>query len=119
YAIIEAPEHGWMSMPTMSAFAIALTFLAVFVWWELRTRVPMLDLRWFQHRALSVGSAGMMLSFFALYGMMFLLTQYLQLVHGYSPLGAAVRLMPIAAVVILGAAPAPRPVRQLRANPDR
>jgi EmrB/QacA subfamily drug resistance transporter len=116
YAIIEAPAHGWMSMPTMTAFAIAIVFLATFVWWELRTRVPMLDLRWFKHRALSVGSAGMMLSFFALYGMMFLLTQYLQLVHGYSPLGAAVRLMPIAAVMIVVSPQAPRLVARFGAH---
>lgn len=116
YAIIEAPSHGWMSMPTMTAFAIAITFLAVFVWWELRIRVPMLNLRWFRHRALSVGSAGMMLAFFALYGMMFLLTQYLQLVHGYSPLGAAVRLLPIAAVMIVVSPQAPRLVARFGAN---
>jgi EmrB/QacA subfamily drug resistance transporter len=116
YAIIEAPSHGWLSTPTVVAFGIAITFLAVFVWWELRSRVPMLNLRWFQHRALSVGSAGMMLSFFALYGMMFLLTQYLQLVHGYSPLGAAVRLMPIAAVMIVVSPQAPRLVARFGAN---
>jgi EmrB/QacA subfamily drug resistance transporter len=116
YAIIEAPSHGWMSMPTAVAFGVAVTFLAVFVWWELRTRVPMLDLRWFQHRALSVGSAGMMLSFFALYGMMFLLTQYLQLVHGFSPLSAALRLLPIAAVMIVVSPQAPRLVARFGAN---
>jgi EmrB/QacA subfamily drug resistance transporter len=116
YAIIEAPSHGWMSMPTVTGFAIAVTLLAVFVWWELRTRVPMLDLRWFKHRALSVGSAGMMLSFFALYGMMFLLTQYLQLVHGYSPLGAAMRLLPIAAVMIVVSPQAPRLVARFGAH---
>jgi EmrB/QacA subfamily drug resistance transporter len=116
YAIIEAPSHGWLSGPTIGAFGIAVVFLATFVWWELRTRVPMLDLRWFKHRALSVGSAGMMLSFFALYGMMFLLTQYLQLVHGYSPLAAAVRLMPIAAVMIVVSPQAPRLVARFGAN---
>ncbi|HEY3830770.1 MAG TPA: DHA2 family efflux MFS transporter permease subunit [Acidimicrobiia bacterium] len=116
YAIIEAPDHGWLSMETALAFAMAATLLATFTWWELRTATPMLNLRWFRHRAFSVGSAGMMLSFFALYGMMFLLTQYLQLVHDYSPLAAAVRLLPIVAVMIFVSPIAPRLVARFGAN---
>ncbi len=108
YAIIEAPSHGWLSSPTLLVAGGAVALLAAFAWWELHTPSPMLDLRWFQHRAFSVGSLGMMLSFFALYGMMFLLTQYLQLVKGYSPLAAAVRLLPIAGVMMVVSPQAPR-----------
>ena len=76
YAIIEAPHHGWLSTRTLAVAGAAIVVLGLFVWWELRTRLPMLDMRWFKHRSFSVGSAGMMLAFFALFGMMFLLTQY-------------------------------------------
>jgi EmrB/QacA subfamily drug resistance transporter len=116
YAIIEAPAHGWLSSTTLIAFSSAIAVLGAFAWWELKTRNPMLELRWFRHRAFSVGSAGMLLSFFALYGMIFLLTQYLQLVHGYSPLAAAIRLLPIAAVMIVVSPQAPRLVARFGAH---
>ena len=54
----------------------------------------MLDLRLFKNRRFAVSSGGITLVFFAMFGMFFLLTQYLQLVLGYSPLEAAVRLLP-------------------------
>jgi Na+/melibiose symporter-like transporter len=90
--------------------------IAAFVGWELRTSNPMLDLRWFQHRAFSVGSTGMTLSFFALYGLMFLLTQYLQLVHGFSALNAAVRMLPIVVVMIVVSPQSPKLVERFGAN---
>jgi EmrB/QacA subfamily drug resistance transporter len=116
YAIIEAPAHGWGSTETMVTFAAAAMLLAGFVAWELRTAKPMLDLRWFRHRAFSVGSTGMTLSFFALYGLMFLLTQYLQLVHGFSALNAALRLLPIVLVMIVVSPQSPRLVDRFGAN---
>lgn len=116
YAIIEAPNHGWLSSETLLVAGAAVVVLALFAWWELRTRTPMLEVRWFKHRAFSVGSVGMMLSFFALFGMMFLLTQYLQLVHGYSALGAAVRLLPIAGVMVVVSPMSPRFAARFGAN---
>ena len=116
YAIIEAPHYGWLSTRTLAVAGAAIAVLGLFVWWELRTRLPMLDMRWFKHRSFSVRSAGMMLAFFALFGMMFLLTQYLQLVVGYSALETAVRMLPIALVMIIVAPQAPRMVNRFGAN---
>ena len=62
--------------------------------WELHVDEPMLDIRFFRNPSFSTGSGGMMLVFLAMYGVMFLMTQYFQLVLGYSPLSAAVRLAP-------------------------
>ena len=65
--------------------------LALFVGWELRVDEPMLDMQFFRNPAFSTGTGGMILVFLSMYGVMFLITQYFQLVHGYSPLsgGAA------------------------------
>jgi hypothetical protein len=62
---------------------------------------PLIDVRVFDHRAFSAATASVGLSFFALFGSLFMLTQYLQLVHGYSTLSAGLRAMPFAAAVIV------------------
>jgi EmrB/QacA subfamily drug resistance transporter len=100
YGLIEAPEIGWGSSTTVGCFAVAVVVLGVFVWWELRTDEPMLDIRYFRSPAFSTGTSGMILVFMAMYGSMLLLTQYFQLVLDYSPLGAAVRFLPMAPIML-------------------
>jgi Na+/melibiose symporter-like transporter len=68
----------------------------------------MLDMRYFKNPAFSTGTGGMVLIFMSMFGVMFLVTQYLQLVRGYTPLGAAVRLLPNAPLMILIAPLTPR-----------
>jgi len=116
YTIIEAPAHGWMSAETLLFGAGSLLVLGAFVAWELHTPTPMLEMRWFKDRSFSVGSTGMGLTFFALFGMMFLVTQYLQLVIGYSALNTAIRMLPIAAVMVIVSPQAPRLVHRFGAN---
>ncbi|MDQ1381629.1 MAG: hypothetical protein QOJ71_2348 [Actinomycetota bacterium] len=108
YGLIEAPDKGWMSIGTLAAFAIALVVLALFVAWELHTPEPMLDMHYFRIPAFSTGTGGMILVFVAMYGVMFLITQYFQEVLGYSPLSAALRLMPIAAIMMVVAPLTPK-----------
>jgi len=103
YGIIEAPNHGWTSTPTVVAFVIAAVLLALFAWWELRTPQPMLDLRLFRNPRFSAGSASITLTFFAMFGLFFMFTQYLQLVRGYSPFSAGVKLLPMAAMLMVSA----------------
>ena len=116
YALIEAPEYGWLSSRTLVAFGIGLFVLAVFVWWELRTDEPMLDMAFFRVPSFSVGTAGMILVFMAMYGVMFLMTQYFQLVLDYSPLGASLRLLPMAPIMIVVAPLTPRLSARFGAN---
>src|SRR4051812_31537794 len=108
YGLIEAPDQGWTSTNTLVAFGIALVVLTVFTLWELPTDEPMLDIRFFRKPAFSTGTAGMMLVFLALYGVMFLITQYFQLVLGYSPLSAAARLLPLALTLLVVSLTTPR-----------
>jgi EmrB/QacA subfamily drug resistance transporter len=95
-AIIEAPARGWTAGLTLAEFAVGAGALATFAWWELRTAHPLIDLRIFARRAFSASAAAVTVIFFALFGSLFVLTQYLQLVHGYSPLAAGVRALPFA-----------------------
>jgi EmrB/QacA subfamily drug resistance transporter len=95
-AIIEAPGRGWTGPVTLGLGGAGVAALAAFVWWELRTRDPLIDLRVFTSRAFSAAAGAVTVIFFALFGSLFLLTQFLQLVQGYSPLAAGVRALPFA-----------------------
>src|SRR6185437_6597545 len=95
-AIIEAPGRGWTGPVTVVELAVAAVVLTGFVRWELRTEHPLMDLRVFRSEAFSAAVGSVTVIFFALMGSLFVLTQYLQLVHGYSPLAAGVRALPFA-----------------------
>lgn len=96
YGIIEAPTYGWGDPLTLTAFAIAAVLLLGFSWWELRFEHPMLDFHFFKDPRFSAAGGAITLVFFAMFGMFFLLTQYLQVVLGYSALGAGLRTLPAA-----------------------
>jgi EmrB/QacA subfamily drug resistance transporter len=102
WAIIEAPSQGWTSFATIAAFGFAATVLGLFAAWELRTSTPMLDLRLFRNPSFSGASAAITLTFFALFGTIFLLTQFLQAVLGYSAFEAGLRTTPVALGLVLG-----------------
>jgi EmrB/QacA subfamily drug resistance transporter len=96
YAVIEGPEAGWTDPTTLAFFAIGGITLALFFVWELRSDHPMLDLSFFKNPRFSVASGAIALTFFAMFGSIFVLTQYLQFVLGYSPLETGVRLLAFA-----------------------
>jgi EmrB/QacA subfamily drug resistance transporter len=100
-AIIEAPERGWTDGIILGGFAAAAVILAGFVIWELRTATPMLDVRLFRVRRFTGASISLGLVFFALFGAIFFLTQYLQGVLDYTPLQAGVRMLPVAGGLIV------------------
>jgi EmrB/QacA subfamily drug resistance transporter len=101
-AIIEAPERGWTDGIVLAGFAISALVLAAFVIWELRTKTPMLDVRLFKVRRFSGASFSIALVFFALFGAIYFLTQYLQGVMDYSALDAGLRVTPVAGGLIIG-----------------
>ena len=69
--------------------------------WELHTDHPMLDMHFFQNPRFTAANSAITLTFFAMFGSMFLMTQYWQFVHGYSPLGAGVRMVPFALTMMI------------------
>jgi EmrB/QacA subfamily drug resistance transporter len=103
WAIIEAPHRGWTTAPVVAAFVIGAVILAQFVFWERRNPHPMLDVRFFENPRFTAASAAITMVFFALFGTMFVLIQYLQSVLGYTPLEAGVRLGPVALVLMVAA----------------
>jgi EmrB/QacA subfamily drug resistance transporter len=100
WAIIEGPG-GWTDPEILGGFALAAVLLGVFVLWERRTRFPMLNMGFFRNPRFSAASGAIMLTFFAMFGSLFLLTQFLQSVLGYTPLEAGIRLLPMAGVMIV------------------
>jgi EmrB/QacA subfamily drug resistance transporter len=116
YGIIEAPTYGWSDPITVGAFALAIVFLGAFAWWELRTDHPMLDFDFFKDARFSAAGSAITLVFFAMFGTFFLLTQYLQVVLGYSALGAGLRTLPMAVTMGFAAPTAARVVERIGAK---
>ena len=103
WGVIEAPSHGWTDGPILAAFAVGVLLLAGFLAWEIHTRHPMLDLHFFENPRFSAASGAITIAFFALFGTLFLMTQYLQLVLGYSTVEAGAVLLPQAATIMIAA----------------
>ncbi|MGE3360759.1 MAG: MFS transporter [Acidimicrobiia bacterium] len=101
FALIEGPTYGWLSPTTLAVGAVGAAVLAVFVAWELRVAEPMLDVRLFRIPAFGTSALVLTLVFFALLGMFFSMSQLMQLVWGYTPLGSAVRMLPVSFVMVL------------------
>jgi EmrB/QacA subfamily drug resistance transporter len=108
FSIIEAPNVGWTSAQTLLTFGFAIVVLGAFALWERHTPSPMLDTSFWRSPRFSAASAGIMLLFFAMFGSIFLLSQYLQFVMGYSALEAGVRLLPMAITMLIVAPTSPR-----------
>jgi EmrB/QacA subfamily drug resistance transporter len=101
YAVIEVPEHGFGSLEFGVPVAIGVVTMTMFALWERRTAEPMLDLGFFADRRFTGAVASGVLAAFGMAGSLFLLTQHLQGVLGYSPLEAGVRVAPMAIALLV------------------
>jgi EmrB/QacA subfamily drug resistance transporter len=101
WAVIEAPGKGWTSAPIVAGFVIGAALLAAFFVWELRSSHPMLDMHFFENPRFSAASGAITLVFLSLFGTLFLLTQYLQGVLGYSTIKAGAVLVPQAVMLMI------------------
>jgi EmrB/QacA subfamily drug resistance transporter len=107
-AIIEGPERGWTDPLVLGLAVSAVVFIGAFVAWELRATYPMLDPRLFRIRRFGFGSLAITMAFMVMFGFFLLITLYLQLVQGHSPLGAAVRTLPMPITLILVSPQSPK-----------
>jgi EmrB/QacA subfamily drug resistance transporter len=96
FTIIEAPEVGWLTGRTLASFALVAGLLAAFVRWERHVAEPMLDVDLFRNLRFTAASGSVTIAFFALFGFIFMITQYFQFLKGYSPLSTGLRMLPVA-----------------------
>jgi len=102
FTIIEAPTYGWGTARSLAGFAVSAVLLAAFILRERAAAHPMLDVRLFRNMRFSAASGAVTVSFFTLFGFIFLITQYFQFVRSYGPLSTGVHLLPVALSVGLG-----------------
>ncbi len=102
FTIIEAPTYGWTAARSLTGFAGSAVLLAAFIVRERFATYPMLDVRIFRNLRVSAASGAVAVSFFTLFGFIFLISQYFQFVRGYGPLSTGVRLLPVALSVGVG-----------------
>ncbi len=99
--VVRGNDHGWTSITVLPPMVIGALLVAAFLVWETRAPEPMLPLRLFRSRGFTVTNVASMLMFFGMFGSIFLLAQFLQVVQGYSPLEAGIRTLPWTAMPVL------------------
>ncbi len=102
YTVIEAPDRGWGGAASVAGFVASAAFVGAFVAVERRRPRPMIDLTLFRTPAFSAASASVTVAFFALFGFIFLVTQYFQFLRGYGSLSTGVRILPVAVTIAIG-----------------
>ncbi|HTX70420.1 MAG TPA: DHA2 family efflux MFS transporter permease subunit [Thermoleophilia bacterium] len=101
WGLVRGNEHGWTSLGVAGPIAAGLALLGAFVLWERRASEPMVPLRFFRNRAFSAANVTSLLMSFGMFGSIFLLAQFFQIVQGYTPLQAGLRTLPWTAMPII------------------
>jgi EmrB/QacA subfamily drug resistance transporter len=99
WGVIEAPDQGWLSAETLLVFGIAVLAAAGFFLWESHNSSPMLDLSLFTSTRFTISTVVASLIILAFTGALFLVTQLMQFVFGYSPFVTGLCLVPMALVM--------------------
>ncbi len=94
WGLVRGNELGWTNPEIVLSLGLGIMLLAIFVGWEARTAEPMLPLRLFRSRSFSAANVVSMLMTFGMFGSIFLLAQFFQVVQHYSPLAAGLRTLP-------------------------
>ncbi|MFC9127106.1 MFS transporter [Streptomyces sp. NPDC057099] len=94
YGLVRGPVDGWTGSLVLTGLFAGTALLAGFVLYSTRAKNPMLPMRLFRSRAFSGINAASLLMFLGMFGSIFLLSQYMQGVLGYSPTEAGLRMLP-------------------------
>jgi len=94
FGIVRGNDAGWDSVEVMGSLGLGAALIAGFIWWENRSPAPLLPLRLFRDRSFTVANVVGLTFSFGIFGAIFILIQYLQVVQGYTPLQAGVATMP-------------------------
>ncbi|WP_162141428.1 MFS transporter [Smaragdicoccus niigatensis] len=116
YAIINGARRGWTDHIVIAMFVLAVVSIVAYVFTGLRTKHSVLDPRFFARRGFLTGSVTVVMQFMAVMGFFFVGLQYLLLIRDFSPLEAAVALLPVAGVMLPVAALTPTLLRFVSVN---
>ncbi len=94
WGLIRGNRAGWGSAEVLVMLIGGVIAIILFVLWESRAKAPMLPMRFFKIRAFTTANIGNFTLWAGVYGVLFMLAQFLQVAQGYGPLGAGLRLMP-------------------------
>ena len=94
YSIVRGNDAGWTSAEVLTGLIGGVALIAIFIWWESRAAAPLLTLRLFRNRSFSAANVVGVIFCFGIFGVIFLLIQFLQVVQGASPLEAGLMTMP-------------------------
>lgn len=103
YGVVRSEPSGWGSFEVVGVLTAGVVSLVAFVLVERRSAAPLVPLRLFRSRALSVSSGALALNGAAFLSMFFLTAIYLQQVRGDSALEAGVHFLPMGGAAIVGA----------------
>ncbi|MEA2634993.1 MAG: hypothetical protein QOH92_1760 [Chloroflexota bacterium] len=103
YGVIEQPIHGWSDPRVLAGIIGGALILAAFVVWDVRNPSPFVDLRNFRSRGFTWATMAFVVTGFALFGVMFILTPYIQIVLGNDAQGTGIKLLPLIGGVVGGA----------------
>jgi DHA2 family multidrug resistance protein-like MFS transporter len=104
YAIIEEPVRGWTDFQVVGPLLAGALLIAAFIVWQFRTRAPLVDLTLFRNRRFALSTVAFTIVGFAMTGVLFVLSPYLQVVQGNDAQGTGIRLLPLIAAMMAGAA---------------
>ncbi|WP_213813917.1 MFS transporter [Glaciihabitans sp. dw_435] len=94
YGIVRGNEAGWDSLEVMGSLILGAVLIAAFIVWESRVDAPLLPLRLFRDRSFTLANIVGLVFSFGIFGSIFILIQFLQVVQGHSPLEAGLMTMP-------------------------
>jgi EmrB/QacA subfamily drug resistance transporter len=94
YAIVRGNDAGWGSAEVLIPLVAGVALLIAFVVWESRATAPLLPLRLFRDRSFTIANLVGVTFSFGIFGAIFILIQFLQVVQGHTPLEAGVMTMP-------------------------
>jgi EmrB/QacA subfamily drug resistance transporter len=94
FGIVRGNDAGWDSAQVLTGLIGGGVALVAFLWWETRTAAPLIPLRLFRDRSFSVANIVGFGFSFGMFGSVFILIQFLQVVQGASPLQAAYETTP-------------------------
>src|SRR5258708_674839 len=116
YAIIEEPVRGWTDFQVVGPLVGGAGLIAAFVIWQFRATVPLVDLNLFRNRRFALSTLAFTIVGFAMTGVLFVLSPYLQVLQGNDAQGTGIRLLPLIGAMMVGAISSDWLSKRLRAQ---